>query len=78
MPDCIKGGPGSIPVEERLGRCPRPPGTTKSGLASCWMYRFSVSLSQMIPLGYDRLLEYAEVKYLHVWTFGTPLLDMGG
>ena len=27
----------------------------------------------MIPLGYDRLLEYAEVKYLQVWTFGPPL-----
>ena len=45
-----------------------------SGLASLWMDGFSVSLSQMIPHVYDRLLDGSGFEYLQVCAFGTPLL----
>ena len=45
-----------------------------SGLASLWMDGFSVSLSQMIPHVYDRLLDGSGFEYLQVCAFGTPLV----
>ena len=36
------------------------------GLGNTWMDGFLIFLAQMIPYEYDRLLEYADLKYLHV------------
>ena len=35
-------------------------------LGNTWMGGFLIFLAQMIPYEYDRLLEYADLKYLHV------------
>ena len=36
------------------------------GLGNTCMDGFLIFLAQMIPYEYDRLLEYADLKYLHV------------
>ena len=36
------------------------------GLGNTWMDGFSIFVAKMVPYEYDRLLEYADLKYLHV------------
>ena len=46
------------------------------GLGNTWMDGFSICLAQMIPYEYDRLLEYADLKYLHVCANSGTLKDI--
>ena len=45
------------------------------GLGNTWMDGFLIFLAQMIPYEYDRLLEYADLKYLHVCANSTTLVS---
>ena len=45
-------------------RCPRPPGTIKTGWDSFWMDGFPVFLSWWIPYEFDRLLDGSGFEYL--------------
>ena len=44
------------------------------GLGNTCMDGFLIFLAQMIPYEYDRLLEYADLKYLHVCANSGTLL----
>ena len=61
-----------LPWDLQMSQTPR---YLFSGLASLWMDGFSVSLSQMIPHVYDRLLDGSGFEYLQVCAFGTPLMS---
>ena len=58
-----------LPWDLQMSQTPR---YLFSGLASLWMDGFWVSLSQMIPHVYDRLLDGSGFEYLQVCALGTP------